>query len=66
MEFIKTIQEERSENAVSEKEKDLIKKMADGVSNLDDNQKNYVLGLVEGMALAKGEKQQPDSDRPVQ
>ena len=40
--------------------------MADGVSNLDDNQKNYVLGLVEGMALAKVEKNQPDSDRPVQ
>lgn len=40
--------------------------MADGVSNLDDNQKNYVLGLVEGMALAKGEKQQPDSNKPVQ
>lgn len=51
---------------MSEKEKDLIKKMADGVSNLDDNQKNYVLGLVEGMALAKAEKNQPDSNRPVQ
>lgn len=51
---------------MSEKEKDLIKKMADGVSNLDDNQKNYVLGLVEGMALAKGEKQQPDSNRAVE
>jgi hypothetical protein len=51
---------------VSEREKDLIKKMADGVSNLDDNQKNYVLGLVEGMALAKGEKQQPDSNRAVE
>lgn len=51
---------------MSEREKDLIKKMADGVSNLDDNQKNYVLGLVEGMALAKGEKQQPDSNRAVE
>ena len=52
---------------MSEKEKDLIKKMASGVSNLDENQKNYVLGLVEGMALAKGEneKQSTDSDRAV-
>lgn len=50
---------------MSEKEKDLIKKMADGVSNLDDNQKNYVLGLVEGMALAKGETDQPEDKRAV-
>ena len=41
--------------------------MADGVTALDDNQKNYVLGLVEGMALAKSEseKQQTDSNRAV-
>lgn len=47
---------------MSEKEKDLIKKMANGVSNLDENQKNYVLGLVEGMALAKGENEKPQTD----
>ena len=51
---------------MSDKEKALIKKMADSVTALDDNQKNYVLGLVEGMALAKGEKQQPDSNRAVE
>lgn len=39
---------------MSEKEKEIIKKLSETVSNLDDNKKNYILGVADGMAMAKG------------
>ena len=38
---------------MSEKEKEIIKKLSDTLSNLDDNKKNYILGVADGMAMAK-------------
>ena len=39
---------------MSEKEKEIIKKLSETVSNIDDNKKNYILGVADGMAMAKG------------
>lgn len=38
---------------MSEKEKEIIKKLSDTIPKLDDNKKNYLLGIAEGMAIAK-------------
>lgn len=38
---------------MSEKEKDLIKKLSDTVPKLDKEKQNYLLGVAEGMAIAK-------------
>lgn len=36
-----------------EKEKDIIRKIAETVPKLDENKQNYILGVAEGMAIAK-------------
>lgn len=36
-----------------EKEKNIIRRLSDTVSNLDKDKQNYLLGVAEGMAIAK-------------
>ena len=38
---------------MSEKEKELIKKLSDTVPKLDKDKQNYILGVAEGMAIAR-------------
>lgn len=38
---------------MSEKEKNLLEKLSDTIPKLDDNKKNYILGVAEGMAIAR-------------
>lgn len=38
---------------MSEKEKELIKKLSDTVPKLDRDKQNYILGVAEGMAIAR-------------
>lgn len=38
---------------MSEQEKEIIRKLSDTIPKLDDNKKNYILGVAEGMAIAK-------------
>lgn len=38
---------------MSEKEKEIIKKLSDTIPKLDDNKKNYILGVAEGMAMVR-------------
>lgn len=38
---------------MSEKEKNLLEKLSDAIPKLDDNKKNYILGVAEGMAIAR-------------
>ena len=38
---------------MSEKEKEIIKKLSETIPKLDDNKKNYILGVADGMAMAK-------------
>ena len=38
---------------MSEKEKDIIKKLSDVILNLDKENQNYILGVAEGMAIVK-------------
>jgi len=38
---------------MSEKEKELLKKMSDNLSKLDKENQKYVLGIAEGMAIAR-------------
>lgn len=38
---------------MSEKEKEIIKKLSDTIPKLDDSKKNYILGVAEGMAIAR-------------
>lgn len=41
---------------MSEKEKDIIRKLSDTVPKLDKEKQNYLLGVAEGMAIMKGDK----------
>lgn len=38
---------------MSEQEKEIIRKLSDTIPRLDDNKKNYILGVAEGMAIAR-------------
>lgn len=38
---------------MSEKEKDLIKRISDAIPKLDKEKQNYVLGVAEGMVIMK-------------
>lgn len=38
---------------MSEKEKEIIKKLSDTVPKLDKEKQNYILGVAEGMAIAR-------------
>ena len=38
---------------MSEQEKEIIRKLSDTTPKLDDNKKNYILGVAEGMAIAR-------------
>ena len=39
---------------MSEKEKEIIKKLSNTVPKLDKDKQNYILGVAEGMAIARG------------
>lgn len=47
---------------MSEQEKEIIRKLSDTIPKLDDNKKNYILGVAEGMAIAR-ETEKSESDR---
>lgn len=52
---------------MSDKEKEIIRKMAETIPNLHSNEQNYILGVAEGLAMAKElEKGKADSEQPVQ
>lgn len=38
---------------MSEKEKNIIRRLSDTVPKLDKDKQNYILGVAEGMAIAK-------------
>lgn len=38
---------------MSEKEKEIIKKLSDTIPKLDDAKKNYILGVADGMVIAR-------------
>jgi hypothetical protein len=45
---------------MSEKEKEIVKKLSDTIAKLDDNKKNYILGVADGMAIAReSERDEP-------
>lgn len=46
---------------MSEKEKSIIRRLSDTVPKLDKEKQNYILGVAEGMAIAK-EKSQEDQN----
>lgn len=41
---------------MSEKEKDIIRKLSDTVPKLDKEKQNYILGVAEGMVIMKGDR----------
>lgn len=43
---------------MSEKEKQIIKKLSSTVPKLDREKQNYILGVAEGMAIAKESKKE--------
>lgn len=46
---------------MSEREKEIVKKLSDTLPKLDKDKQNYILGVAEGMAIAR-ENQQIDKD----
>lgn len=38
---------------MSEREKEILKKLSDTLPKLDEAKKNYILGVADGMAMAK-------------
>jgi hypothetical protein len=50
---------------MSEKEKAILENLGKSLANATDSQKNYILGLADGMALAT-EGKKPDSESTKQ
>lgn len=46
---------------MSEAEKDIIRKLSDTMPKLDSDKQSYLLGVAEGMAIAKGERKDLES-----
>lgn len=47
---------------MSEKEKQIIKKLSDTIPKLDKEKQNYLLGVAEGMAIAR-DSENSDKDK---
>lgn len=47
---------------MSEQEKEIIRKLSDTIPKLDDKKQNYLLGVAEGMAIAR-ETEKSENDR---
>lgn len=45
--------QQKGSDCMSEKEKEIIKKLSDTIPKLDDSKKNYILGVAEGMAMVR-------------
>lgn len=48
---------------MSEKEKDIIKKLSSTVPKLDKEKQNYILGVAEGMAIMKEREEISNKDK---
>lgn len=50
-----TSKQKRGDN-LSEREKEILSRITEKVPTLETNEQNYILGVVEGMALMKDQK----------
>lgn len=50
---------------MSEKEKGIIKKLSETVPKLDKEKQNYILGVAEGMAIAKDSQKKKEGQDAV-
>lgn len=46
---------------MSEKEKDIIRKLSDTVPKLDKEKQSYILGVAEGMVIAKDDRKEKET-----
>jgi len=51
---------------MSEKEKDIIRKLSTTVPKLDKDKQNYILGVAEGMAIVKEEISRKGTNKELQ
>ena len=52
---------------MSDREKEIIRKMAEKIPELHSDEQNYILGVAEGLAMAKGiERMKPDEEKPAE
>ena len=47
---------------MSEKEKDILEKLVEAVPKLDEKKQNYILGVAEGMAIARQDADKKDDE----
>lgn len=47
---------------MSDKEKNIIRRLSDTVPKLDKDKQNYILGVAEGMAIAKNHQESREED----
>lgn len=47
---------------MSDKEKTIIRRLSNTVPKLDNDKQNYILGVAEGMVIAKEQPQEEESD----
>ena len=50
---------------MNKKEKEIIKKLSDTVPKLDREKQNYILGVAEGMAIAREEPSATDKGKKL-
>jgi hypothetical protein len=46
---------------MSEREKKILAQLASAIPKLDENKQNYILGVAEGMAMVREEKEKKDA-----
>ena len=52
---------------MSDREKEIIRKMAKTIPELHSDEQNYILGVAEGLAMAKEiDRMKPDEENPAE
>lgn len=52
---------------MSDREKEIIRKMAKTIPELHSDEQNYILGVAEGLAMAKEiDRMKPDEEKPAE
>lgn len=50
---------------MSEREKEIIKKLSSTIPELDTDKQNYILGVAEGMVIARENQQNTNDDKQL-
>lgn len=57
-----SVEKRKEEKSMSEREKEIIKKLSSTLPRLSKDKQNYILGVAEGMAIARENQKSDDNE----